>query len=132
MAKFAERLTVRMLTDEEQTVLIVDDSEDDVLLVRLSFQRADFKADLRTVLDGEDAIAYLEGQFPYNDREQYPLPTLVLLDLNLPKKNGFQVLEWIRAQPDLRHLPVFILTSSMRMGDVEKALDLGATSFFVK
>jgi len=132
MAKSAERLIVRMLKDEEQVILVVDDSEDDTLLLRLAFQKAEFHATVRSVGDGEDAIAYFEGRFPYNDRTVYPRPTLVLLDLNMPRKGGFEVMEWIRAQPELRHLPVIVLTSSMRAGDVEQAFDFGATSFFVK
>jgi len=132
MAKSAEPLTVRMLMDEERTILLVDDSEDDLLLMRLAFQRAGFKAVLRVVRDGEEAIAYLEGEPPYNDRACSPFPTLVLLDLNMPKKNGFEVLEWVRAQPDFRYLPIVVLTSSMRAGDVEEAFNLGVNSFLVK
>ena len=132
MAKSAEGLLVRMQGDEEQTILIVDDSEDDALLMRLAFARAEFSANLQIVPDGEDAVAYLEGQFPYSDRGRFPLPTLILLDLNMPRKNGFEVMEWLRAQPEFRHLPIIVLTSSMRGSDVEKAFELGATSFFVK
>jgi len=132
MAKSAEGLIVRVLRDEEQTILIVDDCEDDTLLTRLAFEKAEFNASLHIVQDGEDAIAYLEGQTPYQDRGRFPLPTLVLLDLNMPRKHGFEVIEWVRAQPEFRHLPIIVLTSSMRGSDVEKAFELGATSFFVK
>jgi len=120
------------LKDEEQTILIVDDSDDDTLLMRLAFEKAGFNARLEMVQDGEDAVAYIEGRFPYQDRWRFPLPTLVLLDLNMPGKNGFEVIEWLRIQPEFRHLPVIVLTSSMRNGDVERAFELGATSFFVK
>jgi len=132
MARSAEGLFVNVLTDEEQTILIVDDSEDDCLLMRLAFERAEFNANLHIVSDGDDAIAYLEGQFPYDDRGRFPLPTLVLLDLNMPGKNGFEVVEWVRAHPEFRHLPVIVLTSSVRGKDVEQAFEVGATSFFVK
>src|SRR3954453_18868252 len=112
MARFAEYLTANTLMDEEPIILIADDTADDLFFLQIAFRRAEFKAQLRMVPDGEDAIAYLDGQSPFNDRASYPLPTLILLDLNMPGKNGFQVLEWVRAHPDFRYLPVLILTSS--------------------
>jgi len=116
----------------KKTMLLVDDSENDLLLMQLAFQKAEFNADVQVVKDGEEAIAYLQGDSPYNDRVRYPMPTLVLLDLNMPKKTGFEVLSWMRAQPGIRRLPVIILTASMRSGDVEQAFDLNANFFLVK
>ena len=120
------------MSEEQTTILLADDSENDLLLMQLAFAKAEFNADLRIVRDGEEAIAYLQGEFPYHDRDRHPLPTLILLDLNMPRKNGFKVLEWIRSQPDFRRLPVIVLTASMRPEDVEQAFDLGVTSFLVK
>ena len=118
--------------NEYQTILLVDDSVNDLMLLRLAFQKAEFKNQLQIVHNGEDAIAYLKGEGDYSDRSQYPLPAVMLLDLNMPMKNGFDVLTWVRAQPVLKRLTIIILTASMRTEDVERAFDLGATSYLVK
>jgi CheY-like chemotaxis protein len=118
--------------DQGQTILLVDDSEDDLLLMRRAFQRAGSTSPLQEVHNGEEAIAYLTGKSPYDDRTQFPLPAVVLLDINMPMKNGFAVLQWARAQPSLKRLTIFMLTASMRMEDVEQGFDLGANSFLVK
>ena len=120
------------MTTEDPIVLIVDDSENDILLMRTVFGRAGFVQPLRFARDGEHAIAYLRGDGPYRDRKQYPLPTVVLLDLNMPRKNGFEVLEWIRQQPLLKRLRVYILSASSRSEDIERTYDLGANSYLVK
>jgi CheY-like chemotaxis protein len=115
-----------------QTILIVDDSENDLLLLRAAFKTAGYGGELQTVRNGEEALSYLKGEGSYSDRDKFPLPIVVLLDLNMPKKNGFGVLEWVRTQPGLKRLAMIILTASMRDEDVERAFDLGATSFLVK
>jgi CheY-like chemotaxis protein len=84
------------------------------------------------VENGEQAIAYLKGEGKYASREEYPLPSLLLLDLKMPRKNGFDVLEWIRQQPGLGSLRVVVLTSSDEIRDVNRAYQLGANSFLVK
>ena len=115
-----------------QTILLVDDSENDLLLTRTAFRKAAWNNPLQEVQNGEEAIAYLKGEGAYNDRNEFPLPAAMLLDLNMPRKNGFDVLAWVRAHPTLKRLPIVILTASMRPEDVERAFDLGATSFLVK
>lgn len=117
---------------EDPIVLLVDDSPNDALLMRTVFDRAGFVQPLRFASDGDDAIAYLRGDSIYHDRKQYPLPTAVLLDLNMPRKNGFEVLTWIRQQPELRRLRVYIMSASSRAEDIERAYDLGANSYMVK
>ena len=82
--------------------------------------------------NGEEAIAYLKGESPFSDRTRFPLPAVMLLDLNMPMMDGFGVLKWLRAQPGLKRLTVVILTASLREEDVERAFDLGANSFLVK
>ena len=114
------------------TILLVDDSENDIFLMRMAFKKADFNHPLQEVRNGEQAIAYLKGEGAYNDREKHPLPSVMLLDLNMPMKNGFDVLAWVRAQPGFKRLSVIILTASRRPEDVERAFDLGATSYVVK
>jgi CheY-like chemotaxis protein len=100
--------------------------------VRKAFEKAYVLNPLQVVADGEKAIAYLKGQGSYRNRAEYPLPSLVLLDLKLPKLDGFEVLKWIRAEPGLRNLPVIVLTSSEQIRDVNRAYQLGANSFLVK
>lgn len=120
------------MTIIDPVVLLVDDSPNDVLLMRTVFERAGFVEPLRFATDGEDAIAYLHGDGPYRDRKKFPLPTVMLLDLNMPRKNGFEVLEWLRRQPTLKRLRVYVLSASSRAEDIERVYDLGANSYLVK
>jgi DNA-binding response OmpR family regulator len=84
------------------------------------------------VEDGEAAVFYLSGEEPYGDRDRYPLPVLILLDLKLPRKSGAEVLEWLREQPELKRLPVVVLTSSKEYADINHVYDLGANAYMVK
>lgn len=116
----------------EREILLVDDNPDDVLLIRRTFDRAGLKHPIHTVPRGEDAIAYLKGEQPYDDRLDYPLPDLVLLDIKMPGMDGFDVLRWIRRRWEFAHLCVVMLTSSDQIRDVNQAYQLGANSFLVK
>jgi len=118
--------------NEIQTILLVDDSENDLALMRNAFKKSKRSQSLQEVRNGEEAIAYLKGEGQYCDRNKFPLPTLMLLDLNLPKKNGFEVLTWVRAQPVLKRLAITILSASSLSEDMENAFYLGANSFLVK
>jgi CheY-like chemotaxis protein len=116
-----------------QTILLVDDSENDLKLMEVAFRKAGFDSPLQMVHDGEEAIAYLKGEGPYADRNKFPLPGVILLDLNMPMKNGFDVLDWLRSQRQaFKRISTIILTASMRAEDVERAFDLGANSYLVK
>jgi CheY-like chemotaxis protein len=116
----------------KQTVLHVEDEEADRLIVSTSFEKVAPGVQLRAVIDGAEAIAYLGGQGAYQDRDLHPLPQLILLDLKLPKKSGFEVLEWVKAQPGLKQIPVLMLSSSDQPKDIERAYALGANSYLVK
>ena len=118
--------------NQGQTILLVDDSENDLDLMRIAFQKAQFNNPLQQVRNGEEAIAYLKGEGAYSDRSAFPLPAVMLLDLNMPMKNGFDVLEWIRTEPSFRRMTVIVLSASTRIEDIERAFDLGANSFLVK
>jgi CheY-like chemotaxis protein len=118
--------------NERRTILMVDDSEDNLFLMRHSLQEAKCQNPLQEVNNGEEAIAYLKGEGIYFDRLKFPFPVVMLLDLNMPKGNGFDVLAWVRSQPKLKRLSIIIVTASMRDTDVERAFDLGATGFLVK
>ena len=112
--------------------MLVEDTPDDVVLVRRAFEKAHITNPLHVVSSGEDAILYLRGEGPYANRDEFPLPALVLLDLKLPLKDGFEVLSWIREQPTMRALRVVVLTSSERFEDLDRACRLGANSILVK
>lgn len=120
------------MTIDDPVILLVEDSEEDALLMHTVAERAGFGRSLTLARNGEEAIAYLRGDGAYRDRRQFPLPAAVLLDLNLPRINGFEVLSWMRQQPAFKHLHTYILTSSSRPEDIQKAYDLGANSYLVK
>ena len=114
-------------------ILVVEDNENDVALIRRTLTRAHLPNPLRFVGSGEEAIAYLVRAGTYSDRENYPLPALVLLDLKLPGIDGFAVLQWMRQQRYfINDLRAVVLTSSHSLRDIKKAYRLGANSFLVK
>jgi len=117
---------------ERPILLIVDDSKNDELLLRAAFERAGFSHTVQFVSNGDEAIAYLQAEGPYSDRATFPMPTVVLMDLNMPRRNGFELLAWIRRNRGLRRLHVYILSASNRPEDIDRAYDLGANSFLVK
>jgi CheY-like chemotaxis protein len=114
------------------TILHVDDDPNDIILFQHACQKAEIECHLQNVEDGDHAISYLRGQDEYADRERYPVPALVLLDLKMPRMNGFDVLVWIRGNDQLRAIPVVVLSSSNHDADVKRAYDLGANSYLVK
>lgn len=116
----------------EDTILLVEDNSRDVILMQRAFRKAAIAKPIQVVNDGEAAQLYLSGQEPYGDRNQYPLPVLVLLDLKLPRKSGAEVLLWVRQQAELKRLPVVVLTSSKEYADVNRVYDLGANAYMVK
>ncbi len=117
---------------EHAVILLAEDEEDYVLLIRRAFSQAKIPNPLHVVWNGQEAIAYLKGEGKYSNREEYPLPDLFLLDLKMPRVNGFEVLKWVRSQPGLAPLRVLVLTSSDEIRDVNEAYKLGANSFLVK
>jgi CheY-like chemotaxis protein len=120
------------MVNDGETILMVEDRPADVLLIRRAFGKANIKNPLQVISNGEDAIAYLAGTGAFTDRDASPLPCLILLDLKLPRKSGLEVLSWLRAQPELKRLPVIVLTSSKETSDVNRAYELGANSYLVK
>lgn len=112
-------------------LLLVEDNPGDALLIRKGFELANANVDIQVVSDGDQAIAYLAGDAPYN-RGDHPLPAVILLDLKLPRRSGLEVLEWIRRQPQLRDIPVIVMTSSREAANVSRAYQLGAKSYIIK
>jgi CheY-like chemotaxis protein len=113
-------------------ILYAEDEANDVFFLERAIQLAGSPHTLKAVPDGEQAIDYLAGKGDFADRARYPLPALVLLDINMPKKSGLEVLEWIREQPQFKSLPVLMLTSSSRQGDRDRARQLGADDYLLK
>ena len=114
-------------------VLIAEDDPSDVFFLQRAFSAAALPTtSLHFVKDGQEAIDYLEGEKAYSNRDAFPLPDLILLDLKMPRLNGFDVLDWLRKQPQLKRLLVTVLTSSDQPQDINRAYDLGANSYLVK
>ncbi|MBD2679351.1 MULTISPECIES: response regulator [Nostoc] len=114
------------------TILLVEDERADVFRIQRAFQKLNTTSTLEVVSDGEQAIYYLGGQSIYQDRDRYPIPILILLDLKLPRYSGFEVLTWLRNESNIKHLPVIVLTSSEQQVDIDLAYTLGANSYLVK
>lgn len=113
------------------TILVVEDEEDDVFFIKDALNRAGVAGPVQAVTDGQQAVDYFKGTGRFANRELFPFPSFVLLDLKLPYLGGFGVLKWIRQEAQLC-LPVVILTSSESDADIEQAWRLGANAYLVK
>jgi two-component system response regulator len=113
-------------------VLIVDDNPDDIELMRLAFDKAKAPCALTSVPDGIEAIKYLSGEEQYANRDQFPMPLLVLLDLNMPRLNGFEVLSWIQEHSTSTFPLVITLSYSHLESDIRRAYDLGTSAYIAK
>jgi CheY-like chemotaxis protein len=113
-------------------ILLVEDDENDVFFMERAMAKANLDSPIHVARDGQEALDYLAGNGRYADRSSYPLPRCIFLDLKLPFINGFEILEWIRNQPNLAHISVLILTSSPEECDRERAGQLGAKAYLVK
>jgi CheY-like chemotaxis protein len=120
------------MPDLSPCLLIVEDDPNDVFFVKRALQKAALNFEIRVVGNGEQAIDYLSGQGTFQEREKFPVPRAMLLDLKTPFVNGFQVLEWLRSRPAFSQMKVFVLTGSSLERDREKALGLGANGYIVK
>ncbi len=109
----------------EPHILLVDDSDDDIFLVREAFRESGVAHRLDAISDGEEALSFLRNNL--NDR-----PDVVLLDINMPRFSGFDVLEWVQSDPELRSIPVVMLTTSEQPEDVRRATEGGARDYFRK
>lgn len=114
------------------TILHVEDRDEDIFLLQHAFRKVEINNPVQVAKDGQQAMDYLSGAGNFADRDLFPLPYLILLDLKLPHVMGLDVLEWIRRDPSLKWLVVIILSSSVHEGDVSRAYNLGANGFLVK
>jgi CheY-like chemotaxis protein len=113
-------------------ILCAEEEENDAFFLQRAFRQAAVPNPLIVVPDGQAAIDYCSASGQYTNREEYPLPCLLLLDLNMPKKSGLEVLKWIRAQPSFCTLPVVVVTSSTQDVDLHRAYIQGANAYLVK
>jgi CheY-like chemotaxis protein len=116
----------------QQNILLVEDNDDDIFLMRRALQKAKLTCPLQVVTDGQQALDYLKGLDKYADRLTYPLPDVIFLDLKLPYVHGFDVLAWIRQDSVMKELPVIVLTSSSEDRDRQRAAELHAKNYLVK
>ena len=116
----------------QRVILLAEDNEDDVFFMQRAIKSAGIANTLRIVRDGQAAIDYLSGTAEFADREAFPVPSVVFIDLKMPVKSGLEVLEWIRSQPTLDRLVALVLTTSREESDVKRAYALGANSYLVK
>ena len=117
---------------DQVPILLAEDDKNDIFLMRRAFDSAGFLNPLFVVHDGQEAIHYLEGAGEFGQRDKYPLPGLLLLDLKMPLMDGFDVLAWLRTQNQFDTLPVVLLTSSSHELDIGKSRELGVHDYRVK
>ena len=113
-------------------ILVAEDRAEDVFFLKRAFLKAGVNAPIEVVTDGEQVVDYLRGAERFGDRQAFPLPKLMLLDLKMPRQDGFEVLRWLRGQEGLRRLPVIVLSSSGEPRDVDLAHELGANGYAKK
>lgn len=125
---------VRTMTESNArpVILLVDDNPHDVVLIRLAFRKVGIIDTIQLVKDGTEAMRYITGEGHYGDRHQFPLPTLILLDLKMPQTSGFEVLQGIRRQPGLEEVAVVVMSGSKNDEDIQKAYSLGANMYLAK
>ena len=117
---------------EQATILVVEDDPNDLFFLKRAFAGLQTNCVMQAVGDGAEAIDYLRGVDDYADRERFPVPALILMDLKMPRIDGFEFLAWLRREEELRMIPVVVLSSSNLPHDVRRAYELGANSFIVK
>ena len=120
------------MANHEFSVLLVEDDLNDIFLVKRAFKMARVQSPLHIVTDGVEAMNYLRGQDRFSDRHTYPLPKLIVMDIKMPRKSGFEVLEWVKGDPLLRRIPTVIVSSSEKPADINRAYELGANAYMVK
>jgi len=115
-----------------ETILVAEDDTADAFFLKRAFAKVGVPTSLQFVRDGQEAIEYLQGEDDFANRLAHPLPDLLLLDLKMPRMDGFQVLDWVRQQPSFKRVPAIIFSSSPQDHDINRAYDLGANSYLVK
>jgi CheY-like chemotaxis protein len=117
---------------DQVPILLAEDDENDIFLMGRAFDRAGIPNPLQVVHNGQEAIDYLSGIGTFSNRDKFPLPGLIMLDLKMPWMDGFDVLKWLRTQRQFDTLPVVVLTSSKLQADIDKSRDMGVYDYRVK
>src|SRR5438477_8199304 len=121
------------MKNKDFAVLLVEDDLNDIFLVKRAFKIAKIDNPLQVVTDGQEAVQYLRGDGKYADRQAHPLPKLIVMDIKMPRKTGFEVLEWVKGDGrPLRRVPIVIVSSSDNPSDINRAYELGANAYMVK
>jgi CheY-like chemotaxis protein len=118
--------------DRNLTILIAEDDENYALIVQRAVRDNGWTNPVRIVANGEEVISYLQGSGKYGDREAYPYPSVMFIDIKMPKATGFDVLRWVRKHPECSVLPTMIISTSDDPKDIKLAYELGANAYFVK
>ena len=113
-------------------ILIADDNRDDIALVSRDLRRMGLPNVIHSVPDGEQVVGYLKGLGPFGDRDKFPHPVLLVLDLRMEPMDGFAVLKWLKENPRYKTFPVLVLTGLLERNQLSKAYQLGATTFLTK
>jgi CheY-like chemotaxis protein len=114
------------------SLIIADDDQEDCLLAADALKEARLVNDLHIVADGEELLDYLCRQGKYTDKRISPTPSLIMIDLNMPKKDGREAIKEIKSNPKLRHLPIVVLTTSKAEEDIYRSYELGVNSYITK
>jgi CheY-like chemotaxis protein len=120
------------MEDRNFTMLLFEDDDNDAFLLQRALKKADINNPVQRVKDGQEGIDYLSGSGPYYDRQQFPFPRVVLLDLKMPRKSGMEVLEWMKKHPEFKVIPTIIFTASKEQQDIAMSYGLGANCFVTK
>jgi CheY-like chemotaxis protein len=113
-------------------MLVADDSKNDLLLLQKASKRAGNPVRLYFVRDGEEAMDYLRGTGKFADGTEFPMPDVVLLDINMPRRTGLEVLGWLRSTTHLKRLRALVMSGSTLQVDINRAYDLGANAYLIK
>lgn len=117
----------------QKTIMLVEDDPAEVRLIQRAFKKAGIEETVFRLRDGDEAVAYLDGEPPFDNRVSYPFPSIMLLDIKLPRRSGIELLQWVRSRTDVRRrLPIVMLTSSRHAIDVNRAYEAGANSYITK
>jgi CheY-like chemotaxis protein len=118
--------------NKKLVILAAEDDPNDLELLRHVVAETGVEVTFQAADDGEQLIQYLRGEGKYSDREVHPLPDIVVLDLKMPRMNGFEVLQWLRQEPGFARIPAVVLSGSGLESDIEEAYRLGANTYFTK
>ena len=120
------------MMNDKASILVIEDEPNDLFFLKRAFSSLETNCQMQAVGDGAEAIDYLRGVDDYADRRRFPIPMLILMDLKMPRVDGFEFLAWLRREPGLKMIPVVVFSSSNLPQDVKRAYELGANSFVVK